>query len=162
MKTDRHITCSDNDTPLFHFPSRPTVILASRSTPISLIVCRWAMCRTARVSHSAQRTILIPPRHRNDLFAARPSKHSDAICMLRLCETKCHRNFSSSLRLYKTRNLSGTVDGGKASTRSRMVEVNASIVRAAANGKQASLPGTKGHGLDSCVECPFVSRCGVL
>ena len=88
-------------------------------------------------------------------------KHRNAIRMFRLRKAKCSRNFAPCAAPDQTRDLCCTIDSRKTSPRTRVVEVDAAVVRTAADGYEAAVPGAEGHSLDGGVESPFVLCCCV-
>ena len=85
-----------------------------------------------------------------------PREDGDAIRMVRLGVAKGGRNLSSSGRPDQRSDLSVDVDSCEAGSRKGMVEMDSSVVGAAACSKQAPLPRAESNCFNSRTVKPFV------
>lgn len=151
MEPYSRIAGSYYDAPLIAAPP-PRAADPVLHTAASLRHRAWA----ARIGNCEEGTVLVEPRDSDHLLAARPGEDGDAEGVFGLCEAKCGGNFAAGLAPDEACDLCSAVDGGDAGAGHGVVEVDAAIVGAAADGQETPLPGTKGDGLYGGVELPTV------
>ena len=169
VKLDTGITRRNNQATLLpRTTSRPDIPLSRPATtssppidpcpPLLHLPTLTSALGPTREPHRPKRPLLSDPGYPHHKIATRPREHRNAVRMLRLGESKRRRDLPAVRRLDERRHLCAAVDGRELRPGDRVVEVDAAVVAAGAEGEEGWCPGRVGEGFDCCVEGDGVGR----